>query len=195
MIQFTRNRFLGLNGLICCSLVLLFPLSCRDVPEQIIFREKLNRHRKIFEREAEAFFRQGKIRNISRVDDATYNIEGDIVTLKNQRFQDSTLNIREVQIKKHKYFTSFDQFLRMHGISREEFFGWADFLRKYDLFALTIDSRLVWVAFYGGFLGSESGFIYVPVGNEHAINYFYPKWPRSIDHVEKIDDRWYYYVE
>lgn len=159
------------------------------------YKAKLEHNRKVFEKEAEAFFKQEKIKNIARTGDRTFNIEGDIIVLRNQNFNVSTLNINHIEIEKHEIFENFDHFLAAANITRNEFFRWADFLKRYDLFALSIDSRLVFIGFRGGLVGSESGLFYVPKGSEDAVNFFYPQWPPSMDYVEKIDERWYYYVE
>ncbi len=167
--------------------------SCgRELPR---FKVKLERNKDAFESMAESFFKDGKIRDVGRTNSRTYNLGGDIIVLKNQKFDGFTENIQEVDIEKNELYQNFDHFLKHKGITRTEFFKWADFLKKYDLFSLSTDTRLVFIGFRGGFIGSESGLFYVPIGNENAVDDFYPRWPVSMDYVEKIDDRWYYYVE
>lgn len=167
--------------------------SCgRELPR---FKVKFERNKEAFESTAESFFRNGKIRDIGRTNTRTYNLGGDIIVLTNQKFDEFTKNIEEVDIEKNESYQNFDHFLKSRGMTRMEFFKWADFLKKYDLFSLSTDTRLVFIGFRGGFLGSESGLFYVPIGNEDAVSDLYPKWPVSMDYVEKIDERWYYYVE
>lgn len=168
------------------------PDQPRNLPK---FKEKLMQNKIAFEKAAETFHKQGKPGHITYFGKDAYNIGGNSISLENRDFSDSTLNPFDVRIKKISKYENFESLLRGEGLTREEFFRAADFLKKYGLFQLTLDPCSIWIGMEGGFLGSRSGIVYFPVGCEHEIQTYYPNPPEGVYPLYKLDERWFYFYE
>lgn len=181
--------------------ILLFGyiFNCSDNSEFDNVKNKLEINKSNYTDIVESFYIQKDFQSIIRHGDNDYSIDGNRIILLNQIFKDSTLNPNDIEIKIKK---NYDETYKLswyvnaiYGLSVTDLLKWIDFLKINNLICLRKDSDVVYLEFWGGFVGDSSGLIYIPIGNEKISSKYYPIKPDYFDDLQKIDDRWYYYVD
>lgn len=179
---------LDLKGKIVVSIFLLSLFSCsyKDIYDE--YRIDLSLNREMYEKIGVAFNEQKIIRSITKLGENEFNVDGSIFRILKDPAAKTDSNNAKIKINYKKDTTSLKE---AFGLSLSEFLKWIAFLERYKVVTLYKASGVIKFVFHGGFLGEDSGLMYILDDNEDV------SWtnPGYYYRLEKVDERWYLYTD